>query len=49
MDSQCGIVDTDDIANSMDDWQVLEPRGINDNLGPIELVLWIVSWINDFD
>ena len=42
-------MDSDDITNSVDDWKVLESSGIDNNLSPVLLVLWVKSWINDFD
>ena len=46
MDSQGGIMDSDDVSNSVDDGEVLKSSGINDNLGPVLLVLWIQSWVD---
>jgi len=39
-------VDSDDISESLDDWEVLEFVGVHDNLG--ELSLGIVGWVNNF-
>lgn len=39
-------VDSDDISESLDDWEVFEFVGVHDNLG--ELSLGIVGWVNNF-
>ena len=49
MDSKLGVMDSNDISNSVDDWEVLESGGIDDNLGPVLFVLWVEGWINDFN
>jgi len=42
-------VDTNDITNSVDNWKVLKLVGIDDDLSPVLLVLWVESWVNDLD
>jgi hypothetical protein len=42
-------MDSNDITNSVDDWEVLESGGIDDNLSPVLFVLWVEGWINDLD
>lgn len=49
MDSKFGVMDSNDITNSVDDWEVLESGGIDDNLSPVLFVLWVEGWINDLD
>ena len=49
MDSKLGVMDSNDITNSVDDWEVLESGGIDDNLSPVLFVLWVEGWINDLD
>ena len=49
MDSKGGVVDSNDITNSMNDGEVLESGGVDDNLSPVLLVLWVESWVNDLD
>lgn len=49
MDSKLGVMDSNDISDSVDDWEVLESGGVNDNLSPVLLVLWVEGWINDLD
>ena len=49
MDSQSGIMDSNDVSNSVDDGKVLKASGIDDNLGPVLLVLWIQSWVDHFN
>ena len=49
MDSELGVMDSNNVSNSVDDWEVLESGGIDDNLSPVLFVLWVESWINDLD
>jgi len=49
VDSKLGVMDSNDISDSVDDWEVLESGGVNDNLSPVLLVLWVEGWINDLD
>jgi len=49
VDSKFGVMDSNDITNSVDDWEVLESGGIDDNLSPVLFVLWVEGWINDLD
>lgn len=49
MDSKFSVMDSNDITNSVDDWEVLESGGIDDNLSPVLFVLWVEGWINDLD
>ena len=41
MESEGGVVDSNDISNSVDDWEILESGGIDDDLSPVLLVLWV--------
>ena len=49
MNSQCGVVDSDDISNSVDNWKVLKPGCINNDLCPVLFILWVEGWINYFN
>jgi hypothetical protein len=49
VDSEGGVVDSNDISNSVDDWEILESGGIDDDLSPVLLVLWVEGWIDDLD
>jgi hypothetical protein len=49
IESEVGSVDSDDITESVDDWEVLESLGIDDNGGVVMLGLLIKSWVNDLE
>jgi len=48
MDLEVSSVDSDDITNSMDEWEILELVGIDNNLSPVIFLLWVESWVNNF-
>jgi hypothetical protein len=47
VDLEVSSVHSDDISNSVHEWKVLELVGIDDNLSPVVLLLWVKSWINN--
>lgn len=49
MDSEVGSVDSNNISNSVNDWEILESVGIDDSLSPSLLVLWVQGWINNLE
>lgn len=49
VDSKGGIVDSDDITNSVDNWEILEPGGVDDDLSPVLFVLGVQSWVDNLD
>ena len=49
MDSEGGVVDSNDVTNSVDDWEILESGGVDDNLGPVLFVLWVQGWVDHLD
>ena len=49
VESEVGSVDSDDITESVYDWEVLESLGIDDNGGVVMLGLLIKSWVNDLE
>lgn len=49
IESEVGSVDSDNITESVDDWEVLESLGIDDNGGVVMLGLLIKSWVNDLE
>lgn len=49
MDSQSGVVDPDNIADSVNDWEVLESGSVDNNLSPLLLVFWVEGWVNDLN
>ena len=42
-------MDSNDVSNSVDDGKVLKASGIDNNLSPVLLVLWIQSWVDHFN
>ena len=48
VDLEVSSVDSDDITNSVHEWEVFELVGIDNNLGPVVLLLWVESWVNNF-
>jgi hypothetical protein len=48
MDLEVSSVDSDDITDSVDEWEIFELVGIDDNLGPVVFLLWVESWVNNF-
>ena len=49
MDSKGGVVDSDDVTDSVDDWEVFEPSGIDNDLSPVCFILWVKCWVNNLD
>ena len=49
MDSKLGVVDSDDVSNSVDDWEVFESGAVDDDLSPVLFVLWVEGWVDDLD
>lgn len=49
MDSEVGSVNSNNISNSVNDWEILESVGIDDSLSPSLLVLWVQGWINNLE
>ena len=47
VDLEVSSVDSDDVSNSVDEWEVLELVGIDDNLSPVVFLLWEKSWVNN--
>jgi hypothetical protein len=47
IDSHVGSVDSNDVSESVDDWEVLEFAGIDDNVG-IGTFL-VESWVNNLE
>jgi len=45
VDSHVGSVDSDDISESVDDWEVLELGSIDDNVGILSFL--VESWVNN--
>lgn len=43
--SDVGSVDSDDVSESLDDWEILEFVGIDDNLS----WFFMVGWVNDLE
>ena len=49
VDSQVGSVDPDDVTDSVNDGEVFEPVGVDDDLSPVLLVLGVERGINDLE
>lgn len=49
MDPEGGIVDSNDITDSVNNWKILESSGVDDNLSPVLFVLRIQGWVNNLD
>ena len=49
MDSQGGVVNSDDISDSVNDWKILKSGSIDDDLSPVLFVLWVKSWVNNLN
>lgn len=47
VDLEVSSVDSDDISDSVDEWEILELVGIDDNLSPVIFLLWVESWVNN--
>ena len=47
VDSHVGSVDSDDISESVDDWEVLELVSIDDNVSVLSL--GVESWVNNLE
>lgn len=47
VDSHVGSVDSDDISESVDDWEVLELAGIDDNVGVGSFL--VKGWVNNLE
>ena len=47
VDLEIGSVHSDDISDSVDEWEVLQLVGIDHNLSPVIFLLWVESWVND--
>ena len=49
MNSQSGVVDSDNIANSVNNWKVLESGSIDNDLSPVLLIFWVEGWVDDLN
>jgi hypothetical protein len=47
VDSHVGSMDSDDVSESVDDWEVLELVGIDDNGGILSLLM--EGWVNNLE
>ena len=47
VDSHVSSVNSDDISESMNNWEIFEFAGINDNVS--ELVLGVKGWVNNLE
>ena len=47
VDSHVSSVNSDDITESMNDWEIFEFAGIDDNVS--ELVLGVKGWVNNLE
>ena len=47
VDLEVSSVNSNDISNSVDEWEILELVGIDDNLSPVIFLLWVESWVNN--
>ena len=49
MDSESGVMDSNDVTDPMDNWKILESGGIDDDLSPVLLVFCVKGWIDNLD
>ena len=47
VDLEVSSVHSDDISDSVNEWEILELVGIDNNLSPVVFLLWVESWVND--
>ena len=47
--SQVGSVDSNDITESVDDWDILESLGVDDDLSVVLLTLGVEVWVDDLE
>ena len=47
MNSQVSSVNSNNVTDSVNNREVLESIGIDDNLSPVLFIFWVEGWIDD--